>query len=175
MPLTYEHVGSKKPAKIHAYMLTRTELLITLCYEILCISSFLLGWNIIEFLVEACKKCPWNCKNLLLNLYCQVYEFHGLGWKSHETFVYLWDLQPNCLNSIKNFFFLICSLILCKWMNQWTVPKLSKGHTCFQVGFMKARLALALAPKCLCIPRWPKFPNPEGPVWSLGLTVRVGC
>ena len=37
MPLTYEHVGSKKPAKINTYMLTRAELLITLCYEIPCI------------------------------------------------------------------------------------------------------------------------------------------
>ena len=36
MPLTYEHVGSKKPAKINAYMLTRAELLITLCYETPC-------------------------------------------------------------------------------------------------------------------------------------------
>ena len=36
MPLTYEHVGSKKPAKINTYMLTRAELLITLCYEIPC-------------------------------------------------------------------------------------------------------------------------------------------
>ena len=36
MPLTYEHVGSKKPAKINTYMLTRAELLITLCYEISC-------------------------------------------------------------------------------------------------------------------------------------------
>ena len=37
MPLPYEHVGSKKPAKINTYMLTRAELLITLCYEIPCI------------------------------------------------------------------------------------------------------------------------------------------
>ena len=36
MPLTYENVGSKKPAKINTYMLTRAELLITLCYEIPC-------------------------------------------------------------------------------------------------------------------------------------------
>ena len=36
MPLTYEHVGSKKPAKINTYMLTRAALLITLCYEIPC-------------------------------------------------------------------------------------------------------------------------------------------
>ena len=39
MPLTYEHVGSKKPAKINAFMLTRAELLITLCYEIPCKSE----------------------------------------------------------------------------------------------------------------------------------------
>ena len=37
MPLTYENVGSKKPAKINTYMLARAELLITLCYEIPCI------------------------------------------------------------------------------------------------------------------------------------------
>ena len=36
MPLAYEHVGSKKPAKINTYMHTRAELLITLCYEIPC-------------------------------------------------------------------------------------------------------------------------------------------
>ena len=36
MPLTYEHVGSKKPAKINTNMLTRAALLITLCYEIPC-------------------------------------------------------------------------------------------------------------------------------------------
>ena len=36
MPLTYEHAGSKKPAKINTYMLTRAALLITLCYEIPC-------------------------------------------------------------------------------------------------------------------------------------------
>ena len=37
MGLTNEHVGSKKPAKINAYILTRAELLITLCHEIPCI------------------------------------------------------------------------------------------------------------------------------------------
>ena len=36
MLLTYEHLESKKPAKINTYMLTRAELLITLCYEIPC-------------------------------------------------------------------------------------------------------------------------------------------
>ena len=36
MPITHEHVGSKKPAKINTFMLTRAELLITLCYEIPC-------------------------------------------------------------------------------------------------------------------------------------------
>ena len=40
MPLTYEHVGSKKPAKINTNMLTRAALLITLCYEIPCILNF---------------------------------------------------------------------------------------------------------------------------------------
>ena len=36
MPLSHEHVGSKIPAKINTYMLTRAELLIHLCYEIPC-------------------------------------------------------------------------------------------------------------------------------------------
>ena len=36
MPLSHEHVGSKIPAKIQIYILTRAELLITLCYEIPC-------------------------------------------------------------------------------------------------------------------------------------------
>ena len=36
MPLTYEYEGSKKPGKINTYMLTRAELLITLCYETPC-------------------------------------------------------------------------------------------------------------------------------------------
>ena len=37
MPLSHEHVGSKIPAKIYTYMLTRAELLFNLCYEIPCI------------------------------------------------------------------------------------------------------------------------------------------
>ena len=37
MPLSHEHLGSKIPAKIQIYTLTRAELLITLCYEIPCI------------------------------------------------------------------------------------------------------------------------------------------
>jgi hypothetical protein len=36
MCLSHEHVGSKIPAKINTYMLTRAELLIHLCYEIPC-------------------------------------------------------------------------------------------------------------------------------------------
>ena len=36
MLLSNEHVGSKVPAKINTHMLTRAELLITLCYEIPC-------------------------------------------------------------------------------------------------------------------------------------------
>jgi hypothetical protein len=36
MPLSHEHVGSKIPSKIQIYILTRAELLITLCYEIPC-------------------------------------------------------------------------------------------------------------------------------------------
>ena len=42
MLLSYEHVGSKEPAKITTYMLTRAELLITLCYEIPCTRAPLL-------------------------------------------------------------------------------------------------------------------------------------
>ena len=34
MPLSHEHIGSKIPAKIQTYTLSRAELLITLCYEI---------------------------------------------------------------------------------------------------------------------------------------------
>ena len=41
MGLTNELVGSKKPVKINAFMLTRAELLITLCYEIPCRSLHL--------------------------------------------------------------------------------------------------------------------------------------
>ena len=36
MGLSHEHVGSKIPAKIQLYILTRAELLITLCYDIPC-------------------------------------------------------------------------------------------------------------------------------------------
>ena len=36
MSLSHEHVGYKLPAKIQIYILTRAELLITLCYEIPC-------------------------------------------------------------------------------------------------------------------------------------------
>ena len=36
MSLSHEHVGSKIPAKINTFMLTRAELLIHLCYEIPC-------------------------------------------------------------------------------------------------------------------------------------------
>ena len=39
MPLSHEQVGSKIAAKIQIYMLTRAELLITLCYEIPCINE----------------------------------------------------------------------------------------------------------------------------------------
>ena len=39
MLLSHEHVGSKIPAKIQIYILTRAELLITLCYEIPCTSE----------------------------------------------------------------------------------------------------------------------------------------
>ena len=45
MPLTYEHGGYKKPAKINTYMLTRVELLITLCYEIPCTKKQKYGMN----------------------------------------------------------------------------------------------------------------------------------
>ena len=39
MFLSHEHVGSKIPAKINTYMLTRAGLLITLCYETPCMSK----------------------------------------------------------------------------------------------------------------------------------------
>ena len=38
MSLSHEHVGSKIPSKIQMYILTRAELIITLCYEIHCTS-----------------------------------------------------------------------------------------------------------------------------------------
>ena len=38
MPLSHEHVGTKIVAKIKIYILTRAELLFTLCYEIPCMS-----------------------------------------------------------------------------------------------------------------------------------------
>ena len=41
MSLSHEHVGSKIPAKINTYMLTRAELLIHLCYEIHCVLTVL--------------------------------------------------------------------------------------------------------------------------------------
>ena len=41
MSLSHEHVGSKIPAKISTFMLTRAELLIHLCYEIPCTSCTL--------------------------------------------------------------------------------------------------------------------------------------
>ena len=47
MGLTNEHVGPKTLAKIKIYVLTRTELLITLCYEIPCIFvAFLQIWTL---------------------------------------------------------------------------------------------------------------------------------
>ena len=39
MALSHEHVESKIPAKINTNMLTREEFLITLCYEIPCITQ----------------------------------------------------------------------------------------------------------------------------------------
>ena len=39
MSLSHEHVGSKIPAKINTFTLTRAELLIHLCYEIPCRSQ----------------------------------------------------------------------------------------------------------------------------------------
>jgi hypothetical protein len=39
MSLSHKHVGSKIPAKINTFMLTRAELLIHLCYEIPCIAT----------------------------------------------------------------------------------------------------------------------------------------
>ena len=48
MPLTYEHVGSKEPAKINTYMLTRAALLITLCYEIPCTLGRIVSFIFLE-------------------------------------------------------------------------------------------------------------------------------
>ena len=39
MSLSHEHLGSKIPAKINTFMLTKAELLIHLCYEIPCTLS----------------------------------------------------------------------------------------------------------------------------------------
>ena len=50
MSLSHEHVGSKILAKIEIYILTRAELLFTLCYEIPCIYGQSL-FTYLEFLI----------------------------------------------------------------------------------------------------------------------------
>ena len=42
MALSHEHIGYKKLANINTNMLTRAELLITLCYEIPCMKKIIL-------------------------------------------------------------------------------------------------------------------------------------
>ena len=53
MGLTNEHVGPKILAKIKIYILTRAELLFTLCYEIPCILRKK-SWS--RGLVKSCQK-----------------------------------------------------------------------------------------------------------------------
>ena len=45
MSLSHEHVGSKIPAKINMFMLTRASLLIHLCYEIPCNHKPYVFWH----------------------------------------------------------------------------------------------------------------------------------
>ena len=59
MPLSHEHVESKIPAKIQIYILTRAELLITLCYEIPC--TIHLTWNVLRSLLLLCTLEPKLC------------------------------------------------------------------------------------------------------------------
>ena len=55
MLLSNEHVGSKIPAKINTNMLTRAELLITLCSEIPCRTIKIeIGKNYKD--LETCRK-----------------------------------------------------------------------------------------------------------------------
>ena len=68
--LKYEHVGSKKTAKINTYMLTRAELLITLCYEIPCKWSF---------------SGPSGLQEIgdFLETICLQESHRGRSWKTH--------------------------------------------------------------------------------------------
>ena len=50
MPLSHEHIGSKIPAKIQIYTLTRAKLLFPLCYEIPCKRRYL-------YIAKPFKKC----------------------------------------------------------------------------------------------------------------------
>jgi hypothetical protein len=54
MALAHEHVGSKILAKINIYILTRAELLCTLCYEIPCGT-----WDI-----QLCQKGDQTTQNI---------------------------------------------------------------------------------------------------------------
>jgi hypothetical protein len=56
MSLSHKHVGSKIPAKINTFMLTRAELLIHLCYEIPCTWS---KWNLANFFALM-DHLPWT-------------------------------------------------------------------------------------------------------------------
>ena len=59
MALSHKHVESKILAKINTNMLTRAELLITLCYEIPCIHIFLLQTSISTNNVAHYKRQVW--------------------------------------------------------------------------------------------------------------------
>ena len=69
MGLTNEHVGPKILAKIKIYVLTRAELLFTLCYEIPC--TMLEGFMIINCLglieIDTSNSKLYNQVNLALH------------------------------------------------------------------------------------------------------------
>ena len=68
MGLTNEHVGPKILAKIKIYVLTRAELLFTLCYEIPCITTVLSQLILKRSLLaakDASWMLPWMQKRLI--------------------------------------------------------------------------------------------------------------
>ena len=71
MGLTNEHVGPKILAKIKIYVLTRAELLITLCYEIPCSSA------------QPSRPCLKNCQN------GTFWSVHGI-WKFLGPNDFIW-------------------------------------------------------------------------------------
>ena len=87
MPLSYEHVGSKKPAKINTYMLTRAELLITLCYEIPCIQANLL------------ETSPFSIPKLLFCFLFIVLGMYNFGWCTFFAFsIEKWCFFPTTIH-----------------------------------------------------------------------------